>query len=149
MSQVPPNGELGPGDCHQAKVIPSLPEGTRKRLKAEARALRVGRQTRGEGWLPRWQCLTLACPHPRIARATEALQMFRPAASSSFRHCQLDVGREMKLLTELNFLRGKEMARPHAQLEPFSFLPQQRARGAVPTGDLPASCPAWPAIPPT
>ncbi|XP_025770971.1 tripartite motif-containing protein 46 [Puma concolor] len=46
--------------------------------------------------------------HNRIARATEALQTFRPAASSSFRHCQLDVGREMKLLTELNFLRGKE-----------------------------------------
>ncbi|XP_004629997.1 tripartite motif-containing protein 46 [Octodon degus] len=36
------------------------------------------------------------------------LQTFRPAASSSFRHCQLDVGREMKLLTELNFLRVPE-----------------------------------------
>uniref|UniRef100_A0A4X1W0V2 Tripartite motif containing 46 n=1 Tax=Sus scrofa TaxID=9823 RepID=A0A4X1W0V2_PIG len=46
--------------------------------------------------------------HNRIARATEALQTFRPAASSSFRHCQLDVGREMKLLTELNFLRVPE-----------------------------------------
>ncbi|XP_069432149.1 tripartite motif-containing protein 46 isoform X2 [Ovis canadensis] len=46
--------------------------------------------------------------HSRIARATEALQTFRPAASSSFRHCQLDVGREMKLLTELNFLRVPE-----------------------------------------
>nr|XP_023423205.1 tripartite motif-containing protein 46 [Cavia porcellus] len=44
--------------------------------------------------------------HNRITRATEALQTFRPAASSSFRHCQLDVGREMKLLTELNFLRA-------------------------------------------
>ncbi|KAF7460678.1 tripartite motif-containing protein 46 [Marmota monax] len=44
--------------------------------------------------------------HNRIARATEALQTFRPAASSSFRHCQLDVGREMKLLTELSFLRA-------------------------------------------
>uniref|UniRef100_A0A4X2LTY2 Tripartite motif containing 46 n=1 Tax=Vombatus ursinus TaxID=29139 RepID=A0A4X2LTY2_VOMUR len=44
--------------------------------------------------------------HHRIARATEALQNFRPATSSSFRHCQLDVGREMKLLTELSFLRG-------------------------------------------
>lgn len=68
--------------------------------------------------------------------------MFRPAASSSFRHCQLDVGREMKLLTELNFLRGKEMARPHAQLELSSLLPQQRARGAVPTGDLPGLLPS-------
>ncbi|XP_043734145.1 tripartite motif-containing protein 46 isoform X1 [Cervus elaphus] len=46
--------------------------------------------------------------HNRISRATEALQTFRPAASSSFRHCQLDVGREMKLLTELNFLRVPE-----------------------------------------
>ncbi|XP_048213499.1 tripartite motif-containing protein 46 [Perognathus longimembris pacificus] len=46
--------------------------------------------------------------HNRIARATEALQTFRPAASSSFRHCQLDVGRELKLLTELNFLRVPE-----------------------------------------
>lgn len=81
-------------------------------------------------------------PHPRIARATEALQMFRPAASSSFRHCQLDVGREMKLLTELNFLRGKETARPRARLEPSSLLPQQRARGAVPS---PASRPSHPA----
>lgn len=44
--------------------------------------------------------------HNRIARATEALQTFRPAAGSSFRHCQLDVSRELKLLTELNFLRG-------------------------------------------
>lgn len=75
--------------------------------------------------------------------------MFRPAANSSFRHCQLDVGREMKLLTELNFLRGKETARPQVLLEPSSLLPQQRARGAVPTGDLPAYCPAWPATPPT
>lgn len=88
-------------------------------------------------------------PPPRIARATEALQMFRPAASSSFRHCQLDVGREMKLLTELNFLRGKETARPHARLQPSSLLPQQRARGAVPTGDLPASRPARLAAPRT
>lgn len=79
--------------------------------------------------------------------------MFRPAASSSFRHCQLDVGREMKLLTELNFLRGEEMARPRAQLEPSSLPPQQRARGATPAGELPsllpglASRPAHPAHP--
>lgn len=67
--------------------------------------------------------------------------MFRPAASSSFRHCQLDVGREMKLLTELNFLRGEEMARPRAQLEPSSLPPQQRARGATPAGELPSLLP--------
>ena len=91
--------------------------------------------------------LTLACPHPRIARATEALQTFRPAASSSFRHCQLDVGREMKLLTELNFLRGEEMARPYVPLEPSSLPPQQRARGAVPTRELTPKPPTWPGQP--
>lgn len=136
------NGDPGPEDCHQAKVTPSPPGGMRERTRADSGALGAGRQNHGEGRPPRWQSLTLACPHPRIARATEALQTFRPAASSSFRHCQLDVGREMKLLTELNFLRGEEMARPRAQLEPFSLLPQQRARGAVPTGDPPASRPA-------
>lgn len=115
-SQVPSEGELGPEGSHRsAKPVPSVREGARKRPKADRRqGLGAGRQNPGEGWLPRWQCLTLGCPHPRIARATEALQMFRPAASSSFRHCQLDVGREMKLLTELNFLRGKETARPHS-----------------------------------
>lgn len=86
-------------------------------------------------------------PHSRIARATEALQTFRPAASSSFRHCQLDVGREMKLLTELNFLRGKELARPMSNQSLLPFPPQQRTRGAVPTRDLLASCLAWPATP--
>lgn len=85
-------------------------------------------------------------PHPRIARATEALQMFRPAASSSFRHCQLDVGREMKLLTELNFLRGKEPARPCVRLEPSSLLPQQRAGGQRPPGT--SRPPARPGQPP-
>lgn len=114
MSQVPSDGEVGPEDFLSAKPISNLPEGIRKRPKADARALGAGRRNQGEGWLPRWQCLTLGYPSPRIARATEALQTFRPAASSSFRHCQLDVGREMKLLTELNFLRGEEMARPHA-----------------------------------
>lgn len=88
-------------------------------------------------------------PHPRIARATEALQMFRPAASSSFRHCQLDVGREMKLLTELNFLRGKEPTRPCVRLEPSSLLPQQRAGGQRPPGTSRPPRPARSAAPRT
>ena len=86
--------------------------------------------------------LTLACPYPRISRATEALQTFRPAASSSFRHCQLDVGREMKLLTELNFLRGEEMARPHVQLEPSSLFPSSGPGGQCPPGNELPSLPA-------
>lgn len=138
MSRVLPAGELGPGDFHQAKLIRSLLRAQGGDPRQMPRLQGRARQNQGEGRLPRRQCLTLACPHPRIARATEALQTYRPAASSSFRHCQLDVGREMKLLTELNFLRGKEVARPHAPLEPSCLLPQQRARGAVPTGDLPS-----------
>ncbi|XP_028910564.1 tripartite motif-containing protein 46 isoform X2 [Ornithorhynchus anatinus] len=46
--------------------------------------------------------------HGRLARATDALQTFRPAASPSFRHYQLDVAREMKLLTDLTFLQVPE-----------------------------------------
>lgn len=47
-------------------------------------------------------------PHPivRILRATDALQSFRPAASASFSHFQLDVSRELKLLTDLAFIKG-------------------------------------------
>lgn len=92
----------------------------------------------------------LAIPDPylplsRIARATEALQTFRPAASSSFRHCQLDVGREMKLLTELSFLRGKELARPVSNQ---SLLPFPHCSG--PGGQCPPGTswpPDWPGQP--
>uniref|UniRef100_A0A8C9DY79 Tripartite motif containing 46 n=1 Tax=Phocoena sinus TaxID=42100 RepID=A0A8C9DY79_PHOSS len=91
--------------------------------------------------------------HNRIARATEALQMFRPAASSSFRHCQLDVGREMKLLTELNFLRGcghRGLCSGAPQcprlrsLTPSAPLPTTRsscAGGCPPTHHLPGTTP--------
>lgn len=44
--------------------------------------------------------------HGRILRATDALQSFRPAASASFSHFQLDVSRELKLLTDLAFIKG-------------------------------------------
>jgi hypothetical protein len=89
-------------------------------------------------------------PHPRIARATEALQTFRPAASSSFRHCQLDVGREMKLLTELNFLRGKEMARPVPNQSLLPFLPSSGPGGQCPPGtSWPPARPGQPLLPPS
>uniref|UniRef100_A0A8B9Z9E5 Tripartite motif containing 46 n=1 Tax=Buteo japonicus TaxID=224669 RepID=A0A8B9Z9E5_9AVES len=45
--------------------------------------------------------------HNRILRATDSLQSFRPAATASFSHFQLDVSRELKLLTDLAFIRGK------------------------------------------
>uniref|UniRef100_A0A8B9RXM6 Tripartite motif containing 46 n=1 Tax=Accipiter nisus TaxID=211598 RepID=A0A8B9RXM6_9AVES len=44
--------------------------------------------------------------HNRILRATDSLQSFRPAATASFSHFQLDVSRELKLLTDLAFIRG-------------------------------------------
>ncbi|XP_043936082.1 tripartite motif-containing protein 46 [Protopterus annectens] len=43
--------------------------------------------------------------HNRIIKATESLQNFRPAADPSFSHFQLDITREMKLLTDLTFTR--------------------------------------------
>ncbi|KAM9368479.1 tripartite motif-containing protein 46 isoform 1-T1 [Phaethornis superciliosus] len=46
--------------------------------------------------------------HNRMLRATDSLQSFRPAANSSFSHFQLDVSRELKLLTDLAFIRAPE-----------------------------------------
>ncbi|KAM6190280.1 tripartite motif-containing protein 46 isoform 1-T1 [Sarcoramphus papa] len=46
--------------------------------------------------------------HNRILRATDSLQSFRPAATASFSHFQLDVSRELKLLTDLAFIRAPE-----------------------------------------
>ncbi|EMP28237.1 Tripartite motif-containing protein 46 [Chelonia mydas] len=46
--------------------------------------------------------------HSRILRATASLQSFRPAATSSFSRFQLDLGREMKLLTDLTFIKAPE-----------------------------------------
>lgn len=43
----------------------------------------------------------------RLSKAIENLQHFSLAADPSFRHFQLDVSKELKLLTELNFIQGK------------------------------------------
>ncbi|KAK2540081.1 Trim46 [Columba livia] len=61
--------------------------------------------------------------HNRILRATDSLQSFRPAATASFSHFQLDVSRELKLLTDLAFIRGNGSAAgapaaPRAELQP-------------------------------
>lgn len=44
----------------------------------------------------------------RLSKAIENLQHFTLAADPSFRHFQLDVSKELKLLTELNFIQGEE-----------------------------------------
>lgn len=46
----------------------------------------------------------------RLNRAIENLQNFSLNADPSFRHFQLDVSKELKLLTELNFIQGEEGA---------------------------------------
>ncbi|KAI6072934.1 Tripartite motif-containing protein 46 [Aix galericulata] len=50
--------------------------------------------------------------HNRILRATDSLQSFRPAATASFSHFQLDVSRELKLLTDLAFIKGNRSRTP-------------------------------------
>lgn len=42
-----------------------------------------------------------------MSKAIENLQHFTLAADPSFRHFQLDVSKELKLLTELNFIQGE------------------------------------------
>ncbi|XP_067354181.1 tripartite motif-containing 46b isoform X4 [Channa argus] len=44
--------------------------------------------------------------HNRLSKAIENLQHFTLAADPSFRHFQLDVTKELKLLTELNFIQA-------------------------------------------
>uniref|UniRef100_A0A665WY25 Tripartite motif containing 46b n=1 Tax=Echeneis naucrates TaxID=173247 RepID=A0A665WY25_ECHNA len=44
--------------------------------------------------------------HNRLSKAIENLQHFTLAADPSFRHFQLDVSKELKLLTELNFIQA-------------------------------------------
>uniref|UniRef100_A0A672YZ68 Tripartite motif containing 46b n=1 Tax=Sphaeramia orbicularis TaxID=375764 RepID=A0A672YZ68_9TELE len=44
--------------------------------------------------------------HNRLNKAIENLQHFALAADPSFRHFQLDVSKELKLLTELNFIQA-------------------------------------------
>ncbi|XP_078811266.1 tripartite motif-containing 46b isoform X6 [Oryzias latipes] len=44
--------------------------------------------------------------HNRLSKAIENLQHFSLAADPSFRHFQLDVSKELKFLTELNFIQA-------------------------------------------
>ncbi|XP_029022488.1 tripartite motif-containing 46b isoform X2 [Betta splendens] len=44
--------------------------------------------------------------HSRLSKAIDSLQHFSLAADPSFRHFQLDVSKELKLLTELNFTQA-------------------------------------------
>ncbi|KTG39316.1 hypothetical protein cypCar_00018000 [Cyprinus carpio] len=43
--------------------------------------------------------------HNRLAQSIESVQRFSLSADPSFRHFQLDVSRELKLLTDLNFIQ--------------------------------------------
>ncbi|KAA0710130.1 Tripartite motif-containing protein 46 [Triplophysa tibetana] len=44
--------------------------------------------------------------HKRLAHSIESMQRFSLTADPSFRHFQLDVSRELKLLTDLNFIQA-------------------------------------------
>uniref|UniRef100_A0A8C4RLE7 Tripartite motif containing 46b n=1 Tax=Erpetoichthys calabaricus TaxID=27687 RepID=A0A8C4RLE7_ERPCA len=44
--------------------------------------------------------------HNRMLKATESLQNFSPAADPSFRHFQLDISQELKLLSNLSFIKS-------------------------------------------
>ncbi|XP_026145571.1 tripartite motif-containing 46b isoform X1 [Carassius auratus] len=44
--------------------------------------------------------------HKRLAQSIESMQRFSLSADPSFRHFQLDVSRELKLLTDLNFIQA-------------------------------------------
>ncbi|KAJ0003434.1 hypothetical protein NQD34_008532 [Periophthalmus magnuspinnatus] len=46
--------------------------------------------------------------HNRLSKAIENLQHFTLAADPSFRHFQLDVSKELKLLTDLNFIQAPQ-----------------------------------------
>ncbi|XP_062486879.1 tripartite motif-containing protein 46 isoform X2 [Pezoporus occidentalis] len=61
--------------------------------------------------------------HNRILRATDSLQSFRPAATASFSHFQLDVSRELKLLTDLAFIRGCARCRVVTEVTEASHIP--------------------------
>ncbi|TRY74320.1 hypothetical protein DNTS_032021 [Danionella cerebrum] len=44
--------------------------------------------------------------HNRLAQSIDSMQRFSLSADPSFRHFQLDISRELKLLTDLNFLQA-------------------------------------------
>uniref|UniRef100_A0A8C3Y1Q3 Tripartite motif containing 46 n=1 Tax=Catharus ustulatus TaxID=91951 RepID=A0A8C3Y1Q3_CATUS len=71
--------------------------------------------------------------HNRILRATDSLQSFRPAANASFSHFQLDVSRELKLLTDLAFIRGCGRCRGVTEVTEHPRLPSSTRSAPTPT----------------
>lgn len=57
------------------------------------------------------------CHSLRLAQSIESLQSFSLSADPSFRHFQLDVSRELKLLTDLNFIQGENSNQMHTILK--------------------------------
>ena len=49
----------------------------------------------------------LSCVYLRLSKSIEGMQCFSLVADPSFRHFQLDVSKELKLLTELQFTQGE------------------------------------------
>uniref|UniRef100_A0A087XUT9 Tripartite motif containing 46b n=1 Tax=Poecilia formosa TaxID=48698 RepID=A0A087XUT9_POEFO len=90
--------------------------------------------------------------HNRLSKAIENLQHFTLAADPSFRHFQLDVSKELKLLTELNFIQAplapvidtqRSLAYdqlflcwrlPQESAPAWHFSVEYRRRGVVPGG---------------
>uniref|UniRef100_A0A7N8YAS7 Tripartite motif containing 46b n=1 Tax=Mastacembelus armatus TaxID=205130 RepID=A0A7N8YAS7_9TELE len=90
--------------------------------------------------------------HNRLSKAIENLQHFTLAADPSFRHFQLDVSKELKLLTELNFTQGEKAPvidtqrtlaydqlflcwrLPQESAPAWHFSVEYRRRGVVPGG---------------
>ncbi|XP_010897391.3 tripartite motif-containing 46b isoform X1 [Esox lucius] len=90
--------------------------------------------------------------HSRLSTSIEALQRFSLAADPSFRHFQLDVSKELKLLTELQFIQAplapvidtqKTLAYdqlflcwrlPPESVPAWHFSVEFRRRGVVPGG---------------
>uniref|UniRef100_A0AAQ5XDT1 RING-type E3 ubiquitin transferase n=1 Tax=Amphiprion ocellaris TaxID=80972 RepID=A0AAQ5XDT1_AMPOC len=90
--------------------------------------------------------------HNRLSKAIENLQHFTLAADPSFRHFQLDVSKELKLLTELNFIQAPQAPvidtqrtlaydqlflcwrLPQESAPAWHFSVEYRRRGVVPGG---------------
>ncbi|XP_013768253.1 tripartite motif-containing 46b [Pundamilia nyererei] len=96
-----------------AQSIRDLTAALAERHASLTHALEGARQKRGEalaaqvaerrGLLEHRRSLCFHCT--RLSKAIENLQHFTLAADPSFRHFQLDVSKELKLLTELNFIQ--------------------------------------------
>uniref|UniRef100_A0A8C6WG30 Tripartite motif containing 46b n=1 Tax=Neogobius melanostomus TaxID=47308 RepID=A0A8C6WG30_9GOBI len=76
--------------------------------------------------------------HNRLSKAIENLQHFSLAADPSFRHFQLDVSKELKLLQDLNFIQAPQAPVIDTQRSLSSpawhFSVEYRRRGVVPGG---------------